>query len=109
MNEEQRKAARNAWRERKVNAGIFAFRGAGKVWVGASPTLEAAQNRLRFTLRGGAHRAKGLAGAWQAAQGAGFTFEVLERLDPDLSEMARGDALKSRAAAWCAWLGAVPL
>jgi len=83
VNEEQRKAARNAWRERKVNAGIFAFRGA--------------------------HRAKGLAEAWQAAQGAGFTFEVLERLDPELSDMARGDALKTRAAAWCARLGAVPL
>lgn len=106
-----RRAIRTAYRERPADAGIFAFRGPapGAVWVGGSPTLGSIENRLRFTLRHGPHRAPGLTEAWAAAGGAGFVFEVLERLDPELSPMARGDALKERAAHWQTALGARPL
>ena len=103
-----RKAATAAWKDRPADAGIYAFRDTqgGGVWVGASPTLGAIENRLRFSLRSGGATEPALAAAWAAATGAGFVFDVLERLDPDLVPLARADALKARAAHWRAALGA---
>jgi hypothetical protein len=105
-----RKAAAAAWKERKVAAGVYAFRAPdGAVWVGATPTLDAAENRLRFTLRTGSCRVPALARAWQAAGGEGFDFEVLEALDPELGAMTRERLLKERLAHWRGDLGAEPL
>jgi len=105
-----RKAAAAAWKERKMAAGIYAFRGPdGMVWVGATPTLGAVENRLRFTLRTGSCPVAGLARAWEAASGEGFGFEVLETLDPELLPMARERLLKARLAHWRAELGAEAL
>jgi hypothetical protein len=106
---ERRKAVQAAWRERSAEAGIFAFRGPGCVWVGASRTLDKAENRVRFELRIGSCRTPGLADAWAAAGDGAFRYEVLERFDPDLSEMARAGLLKERAAHWRERLGARPI
>ena len=105
-----RKAATTAYKERKADAGIFAFRApGGAVWVGAAPTLGTIENRLRFTLRTGGCRVPELAADWAAAGGEGFAFEVLERLDPDLVPMARDRLLKERAAHWRDMLDARPV
>ncbi|MBI1219126.1 MAG: GIY-YIG nuclease family protein [Rhodobacteraceae bacterium] len=107
MDRTARKAASSAWKDRPADAGIYAFRDAqGGVWVGASPTLGAIENRLRFSLRSGGATDPALAAAWAAAGGEGFVFEVLERLDPDLVPLARTDALKARVAHWRAVLDA---
>lgn len=96
-----RKAAVTAWKERKAEAGIYAFRApGGQVWVGATPTLGAAENRLRFTLRTGSCHVAALVRAWEAAGGEGFSFEVLEDLDPELVPMARKRLLKERLSHW---------
>lgn len=102
MDRTNRKAAREAAKEAKRDAGIFAFRAAGgAVWVGRSPTLARAENRLRFTLRqGGGFLPEDLRMAWAAAAGEGFAFEVLERLDPETPALLVADTLKARADHW---------
>lgn len=109
MDRAARKAAQVAWREREAEAGIFAFRGPGAVWVGASRTLDKAENRVRFQLRVGTCRTPGLQAAWAAAGDGAFRYEVLERFDADLSEMARAGLLTERAAHWRARLGAAAI
>lgn len=101
MERNARKAAIAAWKERPLNAGIYAFRQAGGgVWVGASPALGAVENRLRFVLRTGGSVPADLAATWAESAGEGFVFEVLERLDPELSPMARDRELKERLSIW---------
>ena len=83
----ERKAAVEAYRDRPANAGIYEMRGASQVWIGATPTLDSIENRLRFTLTHGSHPNASL----QAAAPEGLAFAVLESLDPDLapSSLAR--------------------
>jgi hypothetical protein len=104
-----KKAARAAYREHKSIAGIYAVRcgATGQIWVGHTPTLDAVQNRLWFTLRQKGHPDAALQRAWNEQSGAGFAFEELERVkDDDLSFTGDG-ALKERAAAWRQKLGAL--
>ncbi len=106
-----KRAAKAAYREHKSVAGIYAVRCAatGQVWVGHTPTLDTVQNRLWFALRLGNHPDAALQAARRAQGGAGFSFEELERVkDDDLSYTGDG-ALKERAAAWRAKLGALDL
>ncbi len=106
-----RKAAIAAYKDRAVNAGVFAFRcgASGAVWVGASQTLGTIENRIRFTLRMGGNRTPGLPEAWAATAGEGFAFEVLEQLDPEMGAIARDTALKARVAFWREALTAQPI
>ena len=55
MKTEEKKAARDAYKERKQVAGIFAIRCApsGEVWVGQTLTLLTIKNRLWFMLTHG--------------------------------------------------------
>lgn len=108
MNADQRKAAARAFKERIPVRGVFAMRclAAGRVWVGPSRDLTVEENRLRFLLRSGAHRDKGLQTLYAEHGGDAFTFEVLDRLDADLSPLLVSDALKTRVAARAAELGA---
>ncbi|MBH1973839.1 MAG: GIY-YIG nuclease family protein [Rhodobacteraceae bacterium] len=97
MQKDQRRAVRTALKDQKSDAGIYAFRSpTGAVWVGQSKTLASAENRLRFSLRTNGMAPADLTADWAAAQGEGFTFDVLERLDPELVPMARDDLLKAR-------------
>ena len=101
MHKDQRRAARAAHKDQAADAGIYAFRGPGDaLWVGLSKTLGSVENRLRFSLRTNGIAPPDLTKAWAAAQGEGFRFEVLERLDPDLVPMARDDLLKARVLVW---------
>jgi hypothetical protein len=104
-----KRAAKAAYRERKSVAGIYAVRCAatGQVWVGHTPTLDTVRNRLWFTLRQNNHIGADLQRAWAEHGADSFTFEVLEPVkDDDLSYTGDG-ALKARAAAWRAKLGAL--
>lgn len=103
-----RKAAARAFRERVVTRGVFALRctTTGAAWVGAARNLEAEDGRLRFFLRQGQHRDRGLQDAWSGAGDAAFVFEVLERLDDDTAELLVADQLKAAVARWSQQLNA---
>jgi len=108
MQGEARKAAISAYKKRDDAIGIYAVRrrDSGEVWVGKSPNLDAIQNRLWFTLDHGSCTARGLQAAWNEHGAAAFTFEVLERLEPEESAYIRNAILKERCAHWRETLGA---
>lgn len=110
MNEEDRKAAVAAYKERKVEAGIYAVKctASGQVWVGSAPDLSTIQNRIWFTLRQGHNSHRSLQEAWTAHGGVAFTFEDVERLaDDDDPSYIRGAAPKSLHAKWIEKLGGI--
>jgi hypothetical protein len=112
MDKQTRRQAVSDYKERKVAHGVFAVRCAptGEAWVGSSPNLEQAPNRLWFALRQGGHPNSALRAAWTAHGEAAFRFEVLEAVDvADLSDYARASILKDRDAHWRAELGAAKL
>jgi hypothetical protein len=111
MNGAERKAAVAAYKERKTVAGVYAVRcsATGQTWVGESRHLDTQQNGMWFALKQGSHMNKALQAAWTEHGEAAFSFEQLHRIDPDLSRMAQGTALRESAALWRVELGAAPL
>lgn len=92
-----------AYKERKVEAGIYAVRCAatGQLWLGSAPDLSTIQNRIWFTLRQGSNSHRSLQEAWAAHGSEAFTFEVVERLtDDDDPSYIRNAALKGLHAKW---------
>jgi hypothetical protein len=111
MDRIDRKAALNAYRERKPQVGIYRLTCAasGQVWVGATPTLATIQNRFRFTLAQGGHPNAALQAAANAHGADAIAFEVIEELDPETPEFSRDRLLKDRLAHWAGHLDAAPL
>lgn len=109
MASDGRKAAIAAYKERKSVVGIFELRCAssGEVWVGRTPDIEKAQNRIRFMLRQGTHPCRSLQEAWRRNGGEGIAFAIVETLDEEERSYLRGSDLKERAAFWRAKLGAM--
>ncbi|WP_102961241.1 GIY-YIG nuclease family protein [Mangrovicella endophytica] len=109
MKAEDRKAATSAYKERKVEAGIYAVRCAasGEVWVGGAPDLSTIQNRLWFTLRQGVNTHRSLQSAWAAHGAEAFGFEVVERLDEETIGYVRKRIMKECLDHWAEALGAV--
>lgn len=102
MRTEDRKAAVRAFKERKVECGIYAVRCAasGEVWVGSAVDLSTIQRRLWFTLRQGTSLHRSLQEAW-AVQGAeAFDFEIVERLDEETIGYVRDRVMKEHLARW---------
>lgn len=107
MQKEGRKAAIAAYRDRKVESGVYAVRcvPSGQVWVGSAPDLSTIQNRLWFTLRQGSNTHRTLQAAWAEHGADAFTFEVVERLpDDDNPGHDRAAALKRAHTHWLAKL-----
>jgi hypothetical protein len=111
MDKSDRKAATNAYKERKVPAGIYAVRCAptGQCWVGQSPDLAKIQNRIWFSLRNGASHSPSLIAAWNEHGADAFTFEVVEELENIESDYVRANALKERQTHWLAELSATAI
>jgi hypothetical protein len=82
MTEEEKRAAIAAYREQKVESGIYALSclPSGQRWVGSALNLATIRNRLWFTLRLGHDQHPGLQDAWNTHGEDGFDFEILERL-----------------------------
>lgn len=97
-----------AYKEQSTIAGVFAVicSATGEVWVGQSRHIDTQQNGLWFGLKQGGSPFAGMQKAWNAHGEAAFRFEQLDRLSPDLSDMARKDELKKRAGLWAARLEA---
>jgi len=106
-----RKQAIREFKERKSLRGVFAVRctATGQVWVGSSLNLGATQNGSWFALRHGCHLNRALQKEWNDHGEPAFQYEVLERLDEDLSAMAASDLLKEKKGQWVARFGAQPL
>ena len=107
-----RKALLRAYKERKVEAGIYAVRcvATAQAWVGATPDLATRQSGIWFSLRQGLHRDKSLQAAWNAHGGEAFVFEAVEAIDSEgLDRFGRDSRLKDRRGHWIAALNATGL
>ena len=105
----ERKALLRAYKERKVEAGVYAVRCAatGQVWVGATPDLSTRQNGVWFSLRLGSHREPTLQAAWNAHGADAFVFEPVEVIDAEgLDRFGRTSRLKDRRDHWIETLSA---
>lgn len=111
MDHEVRKSAIAAYKERKPKLGIYAVRCApgNHVWVGDCLTLDTMQNRHWFALRHGSHPNPALQAAWERHGEAGFSYEILEEIDPDDPPYRRAAILKQRRQDWCVTLGATAI
>ncbi|MEC7762227.1 MAG: hypothetical protein VX874_10000 [Pseudomonadota bacterium] len=108
VSKDQKRAAKAAWGERKADWSICAVRVGDAVWVKGVSDPAALERRLSFMLRtGGSNGAP--AGMQAAFHEAGvISVEVVEKLDEDLSAMARETAMKDRLAHWAETLNATP-
>jgi hypothetical protein len=99
------------YKTRKALRGVFAVRctSTGRVWVDSSPNLEAARNGLWFFLRHGNHDNPALQAEWNTHGEPAFQYEILEKLDDDVSLLAVNDLLKEKKRHWAAQLGAQTL
>jgi hypothetical protein len=107
-----RKALLREYKERKVEAGIYAVRCvvSGEAWVGATPDLSTRQNGVWFSLRQGSHRERSLQAAWNTHGPDAFVFEPVETVDVEgLDGVMRNSRLKDRRAHWIAVLNAMGL
>ena len=109
MDRQSRREAVRDYKERKIEAGIFAVRclATGETWVASSRNLSQQQNGIWFSLRLGSHINRALQAAWNAHGGETFQYEVLEAIrDQDLSDYSRGVLLKERESHWLDAAGA---
>ena len=93
-----RRAAIDAYKERTSDWAICAIRIGDHLWLKAVADPAAFERRMSFTLRTGSALTPDMAEAFRHA--GQFTLDVLERLDPELSDMARETAIKDRLAHW---------
>lgn len=106
-----RKAAILAWKERKPVRGVFAIHctATGQTWIGASPTLDKAENRIRFALKHGSQRPASLQVAWRQHGADAFTFAALEQIDEEDIAFSARKTLEERRDAWVVKLGATAI
>lgn len=99
---EARKLAIAAYKNRKPTRGVFAVRCAAsrRVWVGASPDLNAARNGLWFMLRSGSAREAEMLADWRTYGEDTFSYEVLEELEEDVSALRVRDILRQKKQEW---------
>lgn len=112
MERDRKRALIAAYKERKARPGVFAVRcpAAGLVWVGRARELANRQNGIWAALRFRGSPFASLQAAWSAHGEAAFVYEELEELEAEgLDGWALDQALKARAAAWCARLGATAI
>lgn len=108
MQQDRKKAAIAAYKERPPAVGIYLVRCAatGECWAGASQDLEKIGNRILFSLRHGGHMNRAMQAAWNAYGAQAFMVEEVERLPEEALEFGLKQTLKERLCAWCEKLGA---
>ncbi|MXP24785.1 GIY-YIG nuclease family protein [Altererythrobacter indicus] len=102
MKHSDRREALAAYKERKVQAGIYAVCCAttGERWFGKAPDLATIQNRLWFTLRQGSNPHRSLQEAWAKHGADVFSFEVVERFEEKDLKLGRERILKRQLDHW---------
>ena len=112
MDQQARKAAVAAFKERKSEPGIYALtcRPSGQRWVGRATDLATIWNRLSVALRMASTPHRSLQAAAREHGAAAFDFEVVERIDePDASAALVWAILKKRLDHWRDRLGATAI
>ncbi|WJT00806.1 GIY-YIG nuclease family protein [Novosphingobium humi] len=111
MKSSDRRAALATYKERKVQAGIYAVHCAatGQQWIGKAPDLATIRNRLWFTLRQGNNPHRSLQEAWALHGADVFSFEVVEQVEEEALQFGRDRALKGRLDHWIAIRGGAPI
>ena len=111
MKREDRKAAANAYKDRKMSPGVYAVRcgATGQCWAGSARDITTIWNRLSFTLRQGDDSRLSLQAAWRDHGADSFTFEVVEEVDAEDLIYGRDRALRERLDHWCETLPAEPI
>jgi hypothetical protein len=106
-----RKQAIQDYKLRKALRGVFAVRCTvtGKTWIGSSLDLDKGQNREWFVLRFGSHANASLQREWNNHGEKAFEYQILEKLDDDVSAVRVQDVLKEKRRAWIERLGAEPV
>jgi hypothetical protein len=106
-----RKAAIDAYKQRRVVSGIYAVScvPTGARWVGAASDLSTIKNRIWFTLGLGRSPWPDLQTEWAKYGADSFAFSEVERLDDALAPYEREIALKQRLAHWRQELGAASI
>jgi hypothetical protein len=112
MDQQARKAAVAAFKERKSQPGIYALtcRPTSQKWVGRASDLATIWNRLSVALRMASTPHRSLqAAAKEHGEGA-FDFEVMERIEePNASPALVWAILKRRLEHWRDALGAIAI
>jgi hypothetical protein len=108
---QSRREAIKEYKTKKALKGVFAVRctATGRVWVDSSPNLDAARNGLWFFLRHGNHHDQSLQAEWNTHGEQAFQYEVIEKLDDDLSPMGVKDLLKEKKRHWAGQFNAQTL
>jgi hypothetical protein len=104
-----RKALLREYKERKVEAGIYAVRcvGDGRGLDRRDAGVVHASERIWFSLRLGSHREPSLQAAWNTHGVDAFVFEAVEVIDVEgLDGFGRESRLKERRAHWIQMLNA---
>ncbi len=111
VDQQTRKAAVAAYKQRKPAHGIYAVicTATGEAWVGCSRHVDTHQNGLWFALGLGTSPHASLQAAWKQHGEQEFRFEELDRLRDDFPELSRLDELKKRQGLWRARLQASAL
>lgn len=107
-----RKALLRAYKETKVQSGVYAVRctRTGQAFVGGTQNIATRRSGVWSALRLGSHPNARLQGAWNAHGETAFAFEVLETVDDEgLEPKGRELRLADRRRHWCQALGAVDL
>lgn len=102
MRNVDRMAALAAYKEIKVEAGVFAVKclPTGQVWLGSAPNLDKVQNRIWFSLRNSGYPGRSLQKAWDEGDASDFIFEVVDRIDEEANAYFRAAEMKKRLAEW---------
>ena len=112
MDQQARKAAVAAFKERKSEPGIYALtcRPTGERWVGRASDLATIRNRLSIALRLASTPHRSLQAAAREHGETAFDFEVVERIDEaDASPALVWAILKRRLDHWRDSLGATAI
>ncbi len=98
------------YKARKTPRGVFAVRSTtGLVWVGASTNLDGAKNGLWFILDSGNYKDHALQQEWNELGSDAFRFEVVEKLEDEVSELRMRDVLAARKQEWVKKLAATAI
>jgi hypothetical protein len=112
MEQQARKAAVAAFKERRSEPGIYALtcRPTGARWVGRASDLATIWNRLSIALRMASTPHRSLQAAAREHGAEAFDFEVVERIDePDASPALVAAILKRRLDHWREAMGATAI
>jgi hypothetical protein len=112
MDQQSRKAAIAAFKERRSQPGIYALtcRPTGEQWVGRASDLATVWNRLSIALKMASTPHRSLQAAARQHGAEAFTFEVVERIEEaDASAALVWAILRNRLDHWRDALGATAI